>query len=243
MRPIQKLDVGAVIMINGNAHTIQEIYNPYADAKAPLAMNIGEYCSYCERPVSGEALHVEHVQAKALPQYVELQYNWSNFLLACQRCNGMDNKGNQDVIYAHIHLPHLNNTLMSIQYGMGGFIRIHQNLVVGTIEYQKAKRLIELVGLDKRPGHADYLPNDKRWLKRDKVWQLAKKYEQKLQNENIDIDTIIDLAKANGFFSIWFSVFDSHIAVKSALIHAFEGTAVDCFDNNCFAILRNMPNI
>ena len=243
MRPVQKLDVGAVVMINGVRHTITAIYNPYSDAKTPLAANIGEYCSYCERPVSDEALHIEHVQAKALLQYIGLQYNWSNFLLACQRCNGMDNKGNQEVIYANIHLPHLNNTLMSIQYGTGGIVRIHPNLVVGSVEYQKAKKLIDLVGLDKRPGHTDYLPNDKRWLKRDKVWQLAKKYKQKYNAKQIDIETIIDLAKANGFFSVWFSVFDLHFAVKLALIKAFEGTAVNCFDNNLVAIPRNMPNI
>ena len=93
MRPVTKLKPGdSITLIDKTRHQIQAIYKPYGNAKEPLAANIGEYCSYCERPVSDAALAVEHIKAKGLPKYKYLQFEWLNFLLACARCNGADNK-------------------------------------------------------------------------------------------------------------------------------------------------------
>jgi uncharacterized protein (TIGR02646 family) len=231
MRPVSKLKPKDKIAIDGKSETIQETYKPYSDAKSTLTANIDEYCSYCERPASDEALHIEHIQAKGIDKYKHLEFSWSNFLLACQRCNQTDNKGNKDVIFSEIHLPHLQNTMLSIQYLAGGFAKVHPNLIANPKESEKAKTLIELVGLDKRPGHNEYKPKDKRWQRRDVAWQKAIRYEKKFQNKETDIETIIDLAKSKGFFSVWFTVFENHSEVRLALIDSFKGTAKECFDN------------
>lgn len=244
MRPVTKLKPGdTVILLEGTTHQIQATYKPYQDAKYPLGANIGEYCSYCELPVSDAALEVEHIQAKSLTKYKHLEFSWINFLLACSRCNGRDNKFNKDVVFANIHLPHLNNTMLSIEYGQGGLVQVHPNLVVGSPEYQKAKALIDLVGLDKDPSHPDYKYKDKRWLRRDIVWQLATDYELDYRQGNVRIKAIIDLAISRGFFSVWFTVFKKHPKIRAALIQNFTGTTLSCFDpqNNYNPIPRNPP--
>lgn len=242
MRPVTKLKPGdSVALLDGTTHTIQAIYKPYQSAKYPLGANIGEYCSYCERPVSDAALAVEHIQAKGITKYAHLEFSWTNFLLSCARCNGTDNKGTKDVVLTNIHLPHLNNTMLSIHYGQGGLVQIHPNLIAGSPEYQKAKTLIELVGLDKCPAKL----GDNRWRRRDDVWKLAVRYEDKYRQTNTTIEDIIELAKPRGFFSIWFTVFEDHPDVKKALILNFSGTTTTCFDsqNNFNPIPRNNPNI
>lgn len=246
MRPVTKLQPGDfVILLDNTKHEIQVNYKPYQAAKYPLGANIGEFCSYCECPVSDAALAVEHIQAKSLSKYAHLEFLWINFLLACARCNGKDNKSNKDVVLANIHLPHLNNTMLSIEYGQGAMVRIHSDLTTGSPEYQKAKALIDLVGLDKDPSHPDYKFKDKRWLRRDIVWQLATDYELDYQQGDVTIKAIIDLAVSRGFFSVWFTVFKEHSDVRKALIQNFVGTTAECFDpqNNYNPILRNLPYI
>lgn len=244
MRPVKKLSSGdSIKLLDGAKHSIRAKYKPYSDAKNPLVANIGEYCSYCEKPASDEAVHIEHIQPKDI--YKNLEFKWSNFLLACQRCNGSDNKGKKDVVLNNIHLPHLNNSMLSIQYGIGGIVQIHPKLTPNTTEYQKAKALIDLVGLDKRPGHNNCLPKDKRWMKRDNVWNLALRYVEKLNKKETDIECITDLAESRGFFSVWFTVFKDYPNVRGALIKRFKGTPKKCFDedNNFEPIPRNTPNI
>ncbi len=56
----------------------------YKDAAADLIASLGEYCSYCESPITG-LLEVEHVLPKA--EYPTYATDWENFLLACGPCN------------------------------------------------------------------------------------------------------------------------------------------------------------
>lgn len=239
MRPISKLKIGEEIEIDNVIYIIEEEYNPYQKAKNILAENIDEYCSYCERPASDEALVIEHIQAKktqdanGVYKYEHLTYQWANFLLACARCNGADNKSNKDVTYNDIYLPHLQNTMIGIHYGIGGLVKINPNLTTDSPEYKRTKALIDLVGLDKRPGHPNYKKKnlDRRWKKRDMAWQMAEKYKQKFDNAEVDIEAVIDIAKGFGFFSVWFSVFKNYPTIKLALIVGFKGTAKDCFDD------------
>lgn len=234
MRPIRKwihTDVTIVPPIN-------EFYNPYQDAKPDLERNIDAYCSYCERPANDDAAHVEHIQPKGLPQYVALQYSWSNFLLSCARCNGSDNKSDKDVVFGTVHLPHLNNTAISITYGEGGIVQANVNL--DNQELANAKALINLVGLDKRPGHPQHLPKDKRWDRRREVWEIANRYLDKYNQHLVDEHTILDLAKGYGFWSVWFSVFRNAINVKHLLVTNFRGTELLCFDVNFSLINRNI---
>ncbi len=237
MRPLEKW----IHTDNTIIPPIKEIYNPYSDAKDDLERNIGGYCSYCERPTTDEASHVEHVQPKGLLKYKNLEFSWSNFLLSCARCNGADNKHNKDVVFANIHLPHNNNTSYSIIYLEGGFVTI--NPILNGKELENAEALINLVGLDKRPGHASHLPKDKRWDRRREVWEIAVRYLAEYENHKIGVLNIIDLAKGYGFWSVWFNVFCNHSLIKQALIQNFRGTA-SCFDsnNNFNPIPRNPTN-
>lgn len=236
MRPIRKwVHTDASIL-----PPINEFYADYKDAKLDLERNIDCYCSYCERPTADEAAHVEHIQPKGLTQYLHLKSAWSNFLLSCARCNGKDNKSMKDVIFGSVHLPHLNNTIISIFYGEGGFVQV--NSALHNQELDNAEALINLVGLDKRPGHPNHSTKDKRWDKRREVWEIAQRYLAKYEQYLVDEDTIIDLAKGYGFWSVWYSMFQNFEAVKRLLIANFRGTALDCFDNTFNPIRRNPAN-
>ncbi len=43
-------------------------------------------------------------------------------------------------------------------------------------------------------------------------------------------ESVVDIARAIGFFSIWMEVFATDTLLRRALIDAFVGTAPDCFD-------------
>ena len=47
-----------------------------------------------------------------------------------------------------------------------------------------------------------------------------------------NIDIIVKLAKARGFFSVWYFVFVDFPAIRAALIQAFIGTDNSCFDTS-----------
>lgn len=234
MRPIRKW-VHTDITI---APPINEFYNPYQDAKPDLERNIDAYCSYCERPAYDDAVHVEHIQPIGLPKYLALKYSWSNFLLSCARCNGADNKSDKDVVFGTVHMPHLNNTAISIFYGEGGFVQVNVNL--NNQELANAESLINLVGLDKRPGHPQHLPKDKRWDRRREVWEIARRYLDKYDQHSVDEYTILDLARGYGFWSVWFSVFRNAVDVKRLLVRNFRGTELTCFDANFNPRNRNI---
>ncbi len=237
MRPIKKW----IHTDTSLSPPINEFYNPYQDAKEDLERNIGGYCSYCERPSTDDAAHVEHIQPKGLLKYSHLKYSWSNFLMGCARCNGADNKGDKDVVFGTLHLPNLNNTVISVFYGEGGHIQA--NTYLSNTELSNAEALINLVGLDKRPGHPNHKSKDKRWDRRREVWEIAKRYLDKYNNGSVEEQTIIDLAKAYGFWSIWFNMFINVIAVKQLLIAEFNGTDSACFDTSYNPIPRNPTNL
>lgn len=232
MRPVSKLKPGDIC----GSEVIRPEYNPYRDAKPLLEQNLGGYCSFCERPAKDEAVHIEHVQPKSIPRYQHLTNRWDNFLLSCARCNGKDNKGAKDVVLADIHLPHRDNTVMSILYEEGGLVRVNHSLPNGEVE--KARALIQLVGLDKRPGHPEYLEKDKRWDRRREVWEIAQRYLANYELGLIGEETIIDLARGYGFWSVWYSLFKIHSNIVQALVEHFSGTSTDCFDADFNLVTR-----
>lgn len=64
----------------------------YRSSYDSLVRNFGTYCSFCEIPQpAGTHLAVEHRAAKS--QYPSYYLYWSNFLLACTKCNSA--KGNR----------------------------------------------------------------------------------------------------------------------------------------------------
>ena len=247
MRPVVKLAPGKY-PCGDDSLTIKTDYHPnYRDAKPHLIFNLGCMCSYCEKAFDDEReLAVEHIQAKRYKDengnypYAALETKWENFLLSCATCNGRDNKGDKNVVYGECHLPHLNNTFLSFQYKAGGVVNVNPNLTGKSLANAEALR--KLVGLDKGPK--DARPKDKRWLIRTQKWDLAIRYLCKFEDGSADVETIIDLVKGHGCWSIWFTIFKEHPEVRKELIEQFPGTAKECFDsaNNYEPIPRNPKN-
>lgn len=210
-----------------NATTGQNIqYAEYGDAKGDLIHRIGDYCSFCEVWGASAALDVEHVQAKKYEEngqyiYAHLEKEWDNFLLACKNCNSV--KGTKNVVFGQIHLPQIDNTFLSFKYRHGGFVQLNDGLP--TEDQHKAKALMDLVGLDRRPGKQDYSSKDDRWKQRWSSWKIAEKYLRKWENgEFSDLGIITDLATRRGHWSVWVSVFKDHPIVQKALEKGFAGT-------------------
>lgn len=215
MRPVQK----STFTSNKTS------YNPYGDAKPDLIAALGAFCSYCERISYASALDVEHVKDKST--HPSLKFNWDNFLLACKNCNSI--KGTQEVDTDVDLFPHLKNTFHPLNYGESGFISVNSNLP--ETEKLKAQKLIDLVGLDRIPGHLSYSTKDDRWEYRKETWELAIRYKASFENQKTTVETIIDLARNIGFWSIWITVFEEFPTVKSALLELthFKGTNTTFF--------------
>jgi len=191
-------------------------YNPYGEAKDDLILAIGGFCSYCERQGFSSALDVEHINDKN--SHSSQKYLWSNFLLACKNCNSI--KGTIPINCCL--MPHTDNTFKVFSYLESGFVIINPTLTNPL--KSKTQKLVDLVGLDRVPGHPNYSSKDKRWQERKTVWTLSQKYLSKYKNNRCDIETIIDLALAKGFWSIWMTIFKDYKEVQEALIEGFAGT-------------------
>lgn len=221
MRPISK---SSWPEINGKP----KVYKPHTLARPDLEDNLGTYCSYCE--VFSSDLEVEHIVSQ--DQDASLTHNWDNFLLACGRCNGRDNKSNKHVNFSLIHFPHLNNTFLSFQYEEGGFVKV--NPMLHPDSFKRAENLLKLVGIDKIPGNPQYPnlnPNDTRWRHRRTAWEWAKKYLPDYTSGHLSADQITDFALQRGFFSVWYTVYINHPPVLKSLIEKFLGTSKLCFDS------------
>ena len=81
----------------------------------------------------------------------------------------------------------------------------------------EAKKLFDLVGLGRRP------PKDPRWRKRRAAWGRAEWARQRVE-EGADVDWVIQLAQARGFWSIWMTVFADDPQVCNRLKQIFPGT-------------------
>jgi hypothetical protein len=235
MRPVQKRNWP---IENG----LQKSYKPHTIAKTDLEDHLGCFCSYCE--VFSSDLEVEHVISKY--QDKSLLNDWNNFLLACGRCNGKDNKSNKPVNLSATHFPHLNNTILSFVYGEGGLVSINPQLSGDSIIH--ARNMLNLVGLDKYPGNPRYEkhnPNDTRWKHRRITWEYAMKYLPIYEKGSLSAQQLVEFAIQRGYFSVWFSVFQNHPEVKKLLIDTFVGTSHNCFDtdNNYQPIARNPHSV
>jgi uncharacterized protein (TIGR02646 family) len=240
MRPVQKAQVDVPLSPPHEEITISSTYNGHTEAKIPLEANLGTYCSYCE--VYSSDLEVEHIISQH--QDSNLRHSWTNFLLACGRCNGKDNKTNKPVDLTNMYFPHQNNTLLAFQYLEGGIVGLHPSLTA--TQRPKAEATLNLLCLDKYPSNPKYPKlkrNDTRWKHRRSAWEIASRYLTKLENNETEISVIIDLALSRGFFSVWFTVFGAYPAVKNALIQAFVGTDRNSFDAQFNPIPRTQHDL
>jgi uncharacterized protein (TIGR02646 family) len=215
MRPVDKG--------NGNGP-----YAKYQDAGSDLRDAIGDYCSYCERQIETN-LAVEHIQPKSTKK--SLRNSWLNFLLGCGNCNSC--KGRKQISLSDYFWPDCDNTLRAFEYHPAGLVNPRKFL--RQTHRAKAQATIELVGLDRVPGHANPkkrpTKKDLRWSRRQQTFTLALKLRADLQQEDNPIvrHLIVVAALGRGLFSIWMQVFEGDADMRRRLIQGFLGTASKCF--------------
>jgi uncharacterized protein (TIGR02646 family) len=215
-------------------------FKPYSDALPYLVSRLGNYCSYCERPILTN-LAVEHIQPKSLTAYAHLIDDWNNYLLGCVNCNST--KNNKNVVLSEILLPDRDNTFAAFDYLEDGTIHPSQSVALAGFE-QIAKNTLALTGLDKTPISAidenQKLVALDRISQRKQVWILALDVKIDLQNQpNNEVlrNTLVKLAAATGFFSIWMATFANDQDMRLRFIAAFPGTKQSgCFDTNGMSI-------
>lgn len=222
--------------VDEQGHDIQ--FSEYANARGELIRRIGEYCSYCEMHLDA-SLAVEHVRPKQPAGAIQVDrgraLNWENFLLACTNCNST--KGNADVDLDEYFWPDRDNTFRALKYSEGGVVSSGMDGDLG----QKAINTIRLTGLDKTPN--ENKASDRRWLNRKEAWDIAVRARNRLTNNNNNDfkDQIVDTALANGFWSIWMTVFKDDADMLRRFLDVFPGTCKECFDaaNGYMAVARH----
>jgi uncharacterized protein (TIGR02646 family) len=184
---------------------------------------MGHYCSYCERYIA-TGLAVEHIQSKALPQYVGLSGRWENFLLACVNCNGT--KGHKDVRLADVLLPDRDNTFLAFIYAEDGTVNARPDL--SALRRTQATATLSLTGLDRVIDNV--LDQNGKLVALDRVSQRMQAWsEANLSRVDIQNDPgnqplregAVRLARGVGFFSIWITVFAGDLDMRNRLINAF----------------------
>lgn len=209
----------------------------YGDALEYLIARIGAYCSYCEFPIN-HVPEVEHVESKNSGGNPT---DWNNLLLACKYCNTRKKEhiklgGRSNWIW-----PDVDNTFLAFTYQNGIPCLNDTYLSTDPSLHLKAKDMFNALKLDNLPNPKQ---KDRRWKQRLeaynsaieslKDWHDVKGTTYSTQFAN----TIIRIAKASGFFSIWMTVFSGEIVVRNMLISEIVGTAKNCFDTNSNPIVR-----
>ena len=232
MRPVNR----GACPTDGDGNDI--LYPDYAKARGELITRMGQYCSYCEMKLDTD-LAVEHILPKKPPGHavdiVERVRDWNNFLLACRNCNST--KGSEDIALPDYFWPHLDNTTRALSYSIGGVVRVNSQLPPAL--KAKAELTITLTGLDKTPSN-DPAMTDRRLLNRRETWDIAVESKQDLIDSPSDgmKRQIVRTAKAQGYWSVWMTVFEGDADMRQRLINAMPGTAQDCFDGNSQPVAR-----
>jgi len=222
MRPVDKGD------------SPYEKIDKYQDALPYLEEKIGLYCSYCEMPIR-HVPEVEHVVSKSNGGELTA---WENLNLGCKYCNSRksskttpDNKN--DYLW-----PDEDNTAIAYLY-TNGFPMVNKDVLnkldTTGMYFQKAQNTYDLVELGKIPGIGD---KDRRFAERNATyykarrslenWQHVKDAPEQFRNDMKD--QIIMTATADGFFSVWMTVFSDEPQILLALIDRFPGTRRECYD-------------
>lgn len=211
----------------------------YEDAKPHLVARLGRFCSYCERPIH-TMLAVEHIQPKALPAYSNLAGRWDNFLLACVNCNSC--KKDKNIVLSDVFLPDRDNTFVAFTYMPDGTVVPASHLSATT--ERMAARILSATGLDK--GICATLDENGRLVALDRVSQRMEAWAEAeesradiLANPGSDAvrRSVVRLAVAKGYFSIWMTVFAADPEMRNRLIDAFVGTR----GSGCFELITTQP--
>jgi uncharacterized protein (TIGR02646 family) len=220
-----------------------EDFDNYRDAFPNLVSRMGFFCSYCERRIATN-LAVEHIQPKNLPQYEHLVGRWDNFLLGCVNCNST--KLNRDVVFDELLLPDRDNTGHAYHYVEDGTIEISDLLSVD--QAVLAEKTLWLTGLDKPISEVEdengQLVAVDRVGQRMETWLIALMSRDELDASPSDglRRQVVLTALAQGYFSIWMSVFSDDVEMRTRFVNEFPGTATDCFDAVALTTVSPRPD-
>lgn len=219
--------------LNRGASPITSDYENYRDADPELVARLGSFCSYCERRINTN-LAVEHIQPKALPAYAHLEGRWDNFLLGCVNCNAT--KGDRDVVLDQFLLPDRDNTIAAYNYSMDGRVDVRPDLTEQ--QRRSASATLHLTGLDQRLNEVrdsnGTLVAVDRVAQRMECWLIAQESRADLDSNRTEAfrRQVARTAVATGFFSIWMTVFANDPIQRRMFIVSFQGTAIDCYDDD-----------
>lgn len=216
----------------GQARTVAA----YADWRADLLARLGKYCSYCEMPLY-DSPQVEHVAPKSV--FPARRLDWTNMLLACGPCNRA--KSDTDCPPTTHFLPDTHNTLLAFTTQLVPVPRAAPRVACVVVaapgltaaQAPKAAATIGLCALDKILVNPR--ATDMRWQYRLEA-SLRVQRVRALWNtvppavEAAFVTVLLEAAISTGFFSLWFAAFADVLPVKQALLNAFPGTALTCFD-------------
>ncbi|MCK5605950.1 HNH endonuclease [Candidatus Pacearchaeota archaeon] len=208
--------------VNDNDKEVE--FKHYKDASRYLIERLGCYCSYCEAEVPWR-LAVEHIRPKDSNPILLLE--WSNFLLACESCNGK--KKDKNVSLDEYLWPDRDNTFRAFKYEKGGLVKVNQRL--GRDNKNRAEATLKLVGLDKKLTKKQLEENQK-WRSRKHAWDVAvkalKNYK-KIPTKEMK-QQILETALGRGHFSMWMTVFKHEGEMLKVFIKGFPNTCINCFD-------------
>jgi len=235
MRPIDRGEVP--LDDDGQAKSVTD----YKHWRLDLINRIGEYCSYCNMPLH-DSPQVEHVVPKN-PQPGEEEGDllaWENMVLACGPCNRA--KSNHPNSPNTHYLPDAHNTHLAFEYVLvekGG-----RKPVVGCIpkaadaenvDTGKSEATITLCNLDAIDTRNT--ASDLRWRYRYEA-ALNARLQRKIWDQlpptvkALWLQTLGELIKKTGFFSIWYREFHNEPAVLRVILEAFPGTHMRSFSND-----------
>lgn len=204
--------------------------NDYHDAEPYLTEKIGAYCSYCEFPIS----HVPEVEHKESKNSGGAITDWNNLLLACKYCNTRKLEYVKKGEAKKCLWPDMDNTFFAYTYE-DGMPKVNQAYLkaIGNDALQKAQNLYDAVKLGNIPtvGQKDRrLPKRREALNTAIITFNSWIGVKDSCNEDTFVDSIVELAKAIGFFSVWMMIFKDVPKIREALIEGFVGTKKEYFD-------------
>jgi HNH endonuclease len=229
MWPVQRGDIPI-----DNKTGLSKVVNDYKLWRSDLIERIGDYCSYCNIPLS-HARQVEHVVAKSTGGALT---DWNNLLLACGPCN-LAKSDKQCPPTTH-YLPDYHNTHIAFSYIEKTFKRkgkIHSACIVDSSsnapDIPKSRNTISLLELDRLTYESKAV--DRRWESRYKVLlsaRTARSLWDELVNDPQRLLFEQDLKNrilAEGFFSIWYIVFEDVPQVRQLIVESVQGTHPNAF--------------
>ena len=181
-------------------------YKDYKSFLTPLLTSFGAYCSYCER---ADKLDVEHVAPKSKNPALETE--WNKLLLGCPRCN-RDYKKSKNGNREGYVWPDTHNTFALLNYFEDGRVKAADGLMQET--KSAVENTIKLVCLDDGRKPQKILN-----LARKRKFKIANSAKQKYLAGHQTLQEVLDQAE-DGFWSVWFTVFQDQADVKQALLTA-----------------------